>query len=70
MKAPHALNSKIMPVITDAISCWIPDAELIYVLPFPITVIKNEEKITPIGLLFPSNDTAIASNPVLANTFG
>lgn len=56
--------------MTDAISCCTPEAELMYVLPLLITVIKNEEKMIPTGLLFPSNDTAIASNPVDVSTFG
>ena len=60
----------MIPVMTDAISCCTPEAELMYVLPLLITVIKNEEKMIPTGLLFPSNDTAIASKPVDVSTFG
>ena len=39
-------------------------------LPFEITVIRNEEKMIPMGELLPSSATAMASYPVLTNTFG
>lgn len=56
--------------MTEPISCATPTAELMYVLPLVMTVMRNEANTMPMGFALPSRLTAMESKPTSVSTRG